>query len=336
MGQVAVPEASRLQIGVWFQGGLALGRTVELAQAAEAEGVDAIWVAEGPIARDAFVTLTAIAGVTERVQLGTGVVNPYTRHPAQLAASFATLDEFSAGRAICGLGIGARDYLVPLGYDVSRPLATAREMLTITRRLLRRETLEYSGTKFALDRARLGFRPLREDIPIYLAATGPKMCALAGECADGLYLLYGTESYIGSAIQAARSAREAPATLRVASPMLMAVDDDAGAARARLKAGIGLILTEPNGEGMLEANGLDPGYAERIRSGLAQDGVRGVVQAVDDVIVDTLAIAGSASQCLDRLERAVDWGITQPQVLLTGDDPTPELRVLRELKRVRG
>ena len=125
MGQVAVPEASRLQIGVWFQGGLALGRTVELAQAAEAEGVDAIWVAEGPIARDAFVTLTAIAGVTERVQLGTGVVNPYTRHPAQLAASFATLDEFSAGRAICGLGIGARDYLVPLGYDVSRPLATA-------------------------------------------------------------------------------------------------------------------------------------------------------------------------------------------------------------------
>ena len=76
----------------------------ELAARAEQAGVDAVWVAEGPIARDAFITLSAIAVRTRRVELGTGVVNPFTRHPAQLASSFATLDEAPGGRGVCGTG----------------------------------------------------------------------------------------------------------------------------------------------------------------------------------------------------------------------------------------
>jgi 5,10-methylenetetrahydromethanopterin reductase len=88
-----------LRPGVWFQGGLNVATTVELARQAEASGVDSVWVAEGPVARDAFITLSAIACATERVKLATGVVNPFTRHPAQLAATFATLDEYSKGSA---------------------------------------------------------------------------------------------------------------------------------------------------------------------------------------------------------------------------------------------
>jgi 5,10-methylenetetrahydromethanopterin reductase len=325
-------DAPAVRAGVWFQGGLPVSASVELAVAAESAGVDAVWVAEGPVARDALITLSAIASATSRVQLGTGVVNPHTRHPAQLAASFATLDELSAGRAVCGVGIGARDFLIPIGADVSHPLATAREMVTVLRGLLAREVVVLQGQKFRLDGVRLGFRPTRHGIPIVLAATGPRMCALSGELADGIYLMYGTEAYVRGSIALALGARD-DAPFTVASPILMAVDEDAAAARRRLKAGIGLMLTEPNGEVMLEANGLDPALAQRIRDGLAQGGIRALADAVEDPIIDRLTIAGTPAQCLERLEQAVQWGINQPQVLLTGEDPSPALAILTELKR---
>src|SRR5262249_44244363 len=147
-----------------------------------------------------------------------------TRHPAQLAASFATLDELSAGRVVCGLGIGARDFLIPLGADVSKPIASAREMLAVVRGLLARELVEYDGNKFQLDKVRLGFRPTRERMPMCLAATGPKMCGLAGELADGIYLLYGTRQYVESSVGLALESRRTDEPFRVASPILMAVD----------------------------------------------------------------------------------------------------------------
>lgn len=323
-----------VRTGVWFQGGLTVSAASELAARAEETGVDAAWVAEGPVARDAFITLSAIAMRTSRVELGTGVVNPYTRHPAQLASSFATLDELSDGRAVCGIGIGARDFLIPLGADVSKPLTAAREMVEIMRRLLARELVEFQGTKFTLDQVRLGFRPRRERMPIYLAATGPKMCGLAGAAADGIYLMYGTRGYVKNALALAHEGRsDADDSLLVASPILMAVDDEIDQARAQVKPGIGLMLTEPNGEGLLSANGLDPALAQRIRDGLATGGVRALQTAVDNSVVDAMTIIGSRQQCISRLQEAVSWGITQPQVLLTGSDPEPVLGVLSELRR---
>jgi len=322
--------------GVWFQGGLNVGATADLAEAAEAAGVDAVWVAEGPVARDAFVTLSAIAAVTSRVDLATGVVNPFTRHPAQLAASFATLDELSGGRAVCGVGIGTRDFLIPLGADVSKPLAAAREMVSIMRRLLARESVDHDGVKFRLDQVRLGFRPVREKPAIYLAATGPKMCGLAGEVADGIYLMYGTGEYVQSSLRLAHAARAGDGRFAVASPILMAVEEQGDAARAGLRIGIGLMLTEPNGEFMLEANGIDPVHAQRIRDGLAAGGVKALTSAVDESIVERLTICGTHGECVERLERAVSWGINEPQLLLSGGDPSPLLRVLADLERRAG
>lgn len=318
--------------GVWFQGGSDAGATTELAVRAEAAGADSVWVAEGPVARDAFVALSSIATATERVTLGTGVVNPFTRHPAQLAASFASLDELSGGRAVCGLGIGARDFLTPLGVDVSRPLSAAREMLFIVRRLLAREDVTIAGKNFSLHHVRLGFRPLREAVPIYLAATGPKMCALAGKDADGIYLMYGVERYVRAALDAAHGARGTALPLRAASPVPLAVDEGDESAKTRLKIAIGLMLTEPNGESMLIANDIEPEFAQRIRDGLGQGGIKGLGAAVDDVILERLAIYGPHAYCVERLEEARSWGINEPQILLIGGDPTAALAVLKDFK----
>jgi 5,10-methylenetetrahydromethanopterin reductase len=270
------------------------------------------------------------------VQLATGVVNPFTRHPAQLAATFASLDELSDGRMICGIGIGARDGLIPLGADVSKPLTAAKETTSIVRRLLAREDVVHEGKVFNLSHVRLGFRPTREMIPLYLAATGPKMCALAGEAADGIYLMYGTQEYVTTSLQRARDARLRDEALGVASPILMAVDDGEGVAKSQIKAGIGLMLLEPNGESMLEANGVDPVHAQRIRDGLASGGIKALIAAVDDSIIDRLTIYGTHAECVERLEEAASWGINEPQVLLTGGDPSAVLSVLSDFRAANG
>ena len=321
--------------GVWFQGGLNIDTTVELAVRAEEAGIDSVWLAEGPVARDALITLSAIAMKTSRVELATGVVNPFTRHPAQLAASFATLDELSHGRAVVGVGFGARDFLIPLGVDITKPLATVREMVQIIRALLNREIVNLHTKNFQLDDVRLGLRPFRQDVPIYLAATGRKMCALAGEIADGIYLLYGTQSYVQGSLNLATEKRPTGAApFRVASPALIAVDGDDGRALTGAKIGIGLMLTEPNGEGMLEANGIDPALAQRIRDGLTTGGVKALATAVDDTIVEKLIISGSHTKCVDRLVEVYNWGVSEPQVLLTGEDPSAVFKVLADAKTV--
>jgi len=328
--------AAGTRLGVWFQGGFDVSTTVALAARAEEAGVDSIWVAEGPMTRDAFVALGAIAVATSRVTLATGVVNPFTRHPAQLAATFASLDELSEGRMICGIGVGARDFLMPLGFDLSKPRTAAGEMVDIIRDLLGRKAVDHDGANFHLEHARLGFRPVRERIPIYLAATGPRMCALAGERADGIYLMYGTQEYVSSSLALAGEARTTDEPFGAASPILLAVDDGDGEAASELKVGIGLMLTEPNGEGMLGANGVDPALAQRIRDALAEGGVKALAGAVDASIIDRLTICGTRHECVDRLLQAVGWGITEPQLLLTGADPRPQLEVLADLRRELG
>lgn len=321
-----------VRTGVWFQGGLKVDVAVALAAKAEEAGVDSVSVAEGPAARDALLTLAAIAAATTRVELFTGVVNSFTRHPAQLAASFATLDELSGGRAACGLGVGARDGLVPLGVDVSRPLSAVRETIDVIRRLLAREAVDLDGTTFHLDQARLGMRPQRADLPIILGAAGPKMCALAGKAADGIYLMYGSRESVGTSLEHARAARTTGAHLRVLSPVLMDVDTGDPSALTAIKAAIGFNLNEPNAEAVLEANGLHPGLAQPIRDGLARGGAKGLAAAVDDAIVDRMTIFGTHEQCVERLSEAVTWGINEPQVLLSGRDPSAQLAVLRDVK----
>jgi alkanesulfonate monooxygenase SsuD/methylene tetrahydromethanopterin reductase-like flavin-dependent oxidoreductase (luciferase family) len=165
-------------------------------------------------------------------------------------------------------------------------------------------------------------------MPLYLAATGPKMCALAGEIADGIYLPYGTPDFLGRTLADSRERRPDDKPFEVACQALLSVDDDLDVARSRVKASIGFILTEPNGEDVLRGNGIDPAKAEPIRAGLKAGGVRAMVGAVDDEIVDRLTIAGSAEHCLARLEEMVALGVTHVTVSLLDDEPAPALDLL--------
>src|SRR5215210_2418797 len=146
--------------------------------------------------RDSSTLLAAYAASTSRVKLGTGVIPIYARTPANMAQSFATLDEFSGGRAVAGLGVSHKPVVEGwYGQSIDRPLAEMREYAEIVRAILLGEDPPPSE-KFRTGFHFAGYEPLRRDLPIYLAGLSPGMLRLAGEIADGVILWLCNPNYI--------------------------------------------------------------------------------------------------------------------------------------------
>ena len=154
---------------------------LELVRLAEDRGYETVWVPEGN-GRDAMSQLTAFAAGTSRIGLGTGILPVFTRTPTLLAMSAGGLDAISQKRFILGLGVGHKSSVENgQGVSFSRPMTRLRETVEVVRRLLRGEQVTSSGRVYSFSNASLGFDPVRADVPIYLAALGPKMIELAGK-----------------------------------------------------------------------------------------------------------------------------------------------------------
>jgi len=169
-------------------------------EAAEARDFESAWFMEDYFFGDAFTFLAGAALQTKRIGLGTGIVNPYTRTPALIAMSIASIDEISNKRAILGIGAGVPSVMGKITQYAS-PLQTLRESIHVIRELLSRSSLTYDGkTTFVRD-VSLGVCPYfqcfgtwkvpRRKIPIYVAAMGPRMLQLAGEVGDGVLISVG-------------------------------------------------------------------------------------------------------------------------------------------------
>ncbi len=179
--------ARRLCIDMnWQYGPAERQRFFELAQAADQSGVDTIFVAEA-WGRDAFTTLTMLAERTTRANLGTGIVNYYSRTPAALAQHFATLDELSGGRMIIGLGASSANVIEHFhGVPFQPTLARMRETVEIINTLIAGEKLNHHGKLFNLDRGfTLRFQTFRPHIPVYIASFRPRAVEVVAQIADG-------------------------------------------------------------------------------------------------------------------------------------------------------
>lgn len=187
-----------MKFSIRLNNDLAVAEYVTLVQAAEAAGFDQFWVSNDLFLRSDLAILPLLAHVTDRIELGTGILNPYTMHPAEMAMFAATMDELSGNRFNLGIAAGAGEFLKWIGLEQSKPLATTRETMLVVRRLLQGERVALAGTTLRWsDEAYLRF-PAPRVTPIYLGAMGPKMLALAGELADGvLPLLFPPEHYFG-------------------------------------------------------------------------------------------------------------------------------------------
>lgn len=173
-----------MKSGISILPNTSMAKIIEVVSLAEALGFDRCWVNdEGANARDVFVVLAALAQNTSRIALGTGVTNPYTRHPGVTAASISSVDELSGGRAFLGIGAGGNYTLNALGIERRKPLSAVREMVHFTRLLMSGKRVSHDGESASIHAVKLNYH--RSDLEIWIAGRGPKMVALAGEMADG-------------------------------------------------------------------------------------------------------------------------------------------------------
>jgi 5,10-methylenetetrahydromethanopterin reductase len=180
--------SERLRFGVRFNSASgAVGDVVRWAQQAEALGFDDLWYCQDLMRRDAWIVLTAVAAATRRIRIGTAIANPFTTSPAEIAMRAATLQEFSRGRFVLGIGPGDPPYLDWVGVRQPKPLTGLREAVAVIRALLRGEDAAFAGTVFKgwKPGARLRFPIPAEPVPIYIGGQGPNVLEFMGEAGDG-------------------------------------------------------------------------------------------------------------------------------------------------------
>jgi 5,10-methylenetetrahydromethanopterin reductase len=191
-----------LRFSVRFNNDLPVGDYVELARAAERAGFDQFWVSDDLFLRSVWVILSAVALATERIGIGTCIVNPYTLHPAEMAMAAGTLDELSNGRLCLGISSGASDFLEWVGISPARPVGTVRDAVQTLRSLFAGRAVQQTSTIDSSGQVVNGWTPaayLRfatRAIPIYIGAMGPAMLRSIGRIADGgLPLLFPPEHF---------------------------------------------------------------------------------------------------------------------------------------------
>lgn len=179
------------RVGLYLDESRTAAESLRLVQHAEAHGFDSVWQAGGRLARDPLVLLAAYAARTTRIRLGTGVMDIWTRSVVSLATGLISLDDLARDRVIGGLGPWWDPLAAQAGIDRSKPLLAMREVINATRALLAGQQVSFQGEFVRLDRIALepgGTLRGARYIPLYIAATGPRMTALAGEIADGVLL----------------------------------------------------------------------------------------------------------------------------------------------------
>jgi F420-dependent oxidoreductase-like protein len=313
---------------------------IALAQEAERLGYDSAWAAEA-WGTDAVTVLAWLAATTTKIKVGSAILQMPARTPASTAMTAATLDLMSGGRVLLGLGTSGPQVVEGWhGEAWGKPLGKTREYVELVRAALRRETLEHDGDHYQVpyrgDGAtglgkplKLMLRPLRSDIPIYLASIRPKSVELTAEIADGwLPIFFSPER--------ARDTFPAPFArngLDIVAGVPAVLSDDVAAGRDALKPYYALYIGGMGARGTNFYNDLVRSYgfdaeAEEIQTLFLDGKQRDAAAAVPDALVDELALVGPRERIADRLAAWRESGATT--LLVSTQDPAT-VRAMAEL-----
>ncbi len=306
------------RIGVGFSGGMSPQDIVECVKVAEELGYESAWVAEGH-GGDQFSILTACALATERIKLGTSITSVFVRTAPTIAMAAASVDYFSNGRFILGVGSSHKVQVEPEhGLEFTKPVQRLRECVDIVRAILKDSDVNYHGEVYDIDRFDLWFQPLRKEIPVYVAAVFPKMLEVCGEISHGAILTWCTLEHASKAVAAvglgARNAGRSPEDVDVASLLPCAVSDNRDAARDLMRMPIASYAGRfPRYRKLM----IDAGFPEEIedvrvawQAGHTQD----ALDLVPDGLIDKIGLVGTAEEIQRKLVDYRKAGITLPIV----------------------
>ena len=322
--------------GLWLKPN-GVEQSIAKVRLAEQAGFDTVWASEDPDGWDAFSALSVLARSTERIHLGTGVTNPYLRHPNLISGSVSTLDRASNGRAFLGLGRGEPDwYRTAFAMEIGSPLARLEETVGLLRQWWGPDQTARGEGEITVRDWRREFSPLGNP-PIYIAATGSKTQALAGRVADGIrfntlaslpFLKRSVATFQDGAIAVNRD----PSDLRIfAHPNLTITerDDQIEPVLERMKTTIALIHALPGMDKQLD--GLESEFdveaiLARVRRHMRTDEIlaRGgsfadlrregdldaARKAIPAELVDRVALVGPVERVIPRLAEYAEIGIT--------------------------
>jgi F420-dependent oxidoreductase-like protein len=329
--------ARTLSMSFNWQGPMDYAQACARVRLAEEAGVDTVWVAEA-WGRDCFTILTLLARETTRIKLGTGIVNCYSRTPAALAQHFATLDEFSGGRMIIGLGTSGHRVIEHFhGVPFQPSLTRLREYVEIMRMILAGEPLKYQGKVFRLERGfRLRFPPVRSSIPIFIASLTPKSVAQTAAIADGwmpvMIPLQHLAPEVAAFRQLVRDAGREPQSIIVRSPGAVTVTRDIDKAREESRAHLAFYIT--NMGDFYREQLIRLGYEEAVstvRKAWDEGGRAAGTTAVPEALIDSLFFAGPVEACIERLEAQAAAGIDMHTVRVEANDSREMVQILQRL-----
>ena len=300
--------------GCFISTGRSLERATDRVKLAESLGYHSVFVTH-IAGRESLTVLTAYALATERIRVGTGVVPIYTRTPATMAQTAATIDELSGGRLTLGLGVSHRPVVEGWhGQTIDHPVAEMREYVQIVRAIVRGEDPpvgEKWGTSFHL----AGIDP-RPEMPIFIAALSPAMLELAGEVGDGVMLWLCNPSYVRAVVvpAAARGRQRAGKTVdgfEIVAAVPAALTDDKAGGYDGMRSELLTYFSLPFYRTMLEQSG----YGEDITAfDTARGDGAGMRAAISDGFLDALTAVGDESAVRAGVERYVEAGVTLPCV----------------------
>ncbi|MEC7909128.1 MAG: LLM class flavin-dependent oxidoreductase [Actinomycetota bacterium] len=318
------------RLAIYLQDAHSISEAIEYTQYAESNGFEAVWQADSRLVRDAVVPMAAFAAKTEKIKIGSGVVDCWTRNPARLASTFSTLDDLAPGRIILGIGAWWDPLASKVGIERKKPLGVMREVVTAVRALLADETVSFSGDFVQLDGVELDYvyqerRP--KEVPIYIGATGMKMMELTGEIADGVVLNYlvspeynrrAMEHLEIGASKAGRSIDE------IDRPQLVvcSLAED----RKEALDGARLMVTQYLGQQphIMKASGVPEELLDEIGQVLTWPATHEQVEAasklVPDEVVQMICAAGTPDEVREKVAQYMKDGCTCPILYPLGPD----------------
>ncbi|AXR76875.1 TIGR04024 family LLM class F420-dependent oxidoreductase [Natrarchaeobaculum sulfurireducens] len=285
---------------------------VEYARTAEDAGYDCVWLPE-TWGRDAVTVLTSIAEHTDSIDLGSSIVNTYSRSPALLGQTAATLQEVSGGRFRLGIGPSGPIVIENWhGLEYGNPLRRTRETVEIVQQVLSGEPVEYDGHDFSLSGFRLRCTPPDPQPPVEVTGMGPKAVELAGRFADGWHGIMltpdGTRDRLEDVERGADLGDRDPEDVAVSVGVTCCVLDDPARARDLARQHVGFYV---GGMGTFYRDSLErQGYDEaaEIHDAWQADERDRALELIDDDMLDQLCAAGDLETARESLERfeAVD------------------------------
>lgn len=337
-----------VNLGYWGAGNDA--DNLELAKEADRLGYSVAWAAEA-YGSDAATVLTWIAAHTEQIDVGSAIFQIPGRTPALTAMTAATLDTLSGGRFRLGLGVSGPQVSEGWhGVRYAKPLTRTREYVEVIKKALSRERLEYDGEFFQLPlpdgpgkAIQLTIHPVRDHIPMYLAAIGPKNLELTGELFDGWLAIFFAPEYgselIGHIAEGRERVGKTMAGFDVCPTVPVFFGDDLEACAAPVRAYSALYI---GGMGSREQNfynrlatrmGYDDAAAEIQDKYLAKD-YAGAMAAVPIDFIDQTSLIGPPERVQERLHAYADAGVTTLTVATYGPSLEANKQTLRTMKEV--